>query len=351
MGRKRSYSPHEEREVEAGRRRFLRERCRQNGGRETAGQTKRVNVEERECGVERVNVEEQKCGVERVNVEEQKCGVERVNVEKCGMERVINTEHDEGGDMVTEYEKKKSVCAVVDSLEVKETASEKREKIALCKPVPNVEIQDQSPTERSEESAILTEAPGASGPGGRGGAWAASFVPRSSTEQTRNCAHVDRSLQQFIIKTLTDVLLETENWVEVACETTSSGLSNSPSTAAASQTFADSSSDACSSSSSSKTGDSSAQWDYSECCSGSGSGDASRLSEWEKVGGGRGEREKEGERRGEEEEGEGGGGRKGGRLRKSGNNQNLESEPRQTHTATRWNLGGESTIERDIYIY
>ena len=308
MGRKRWYSPNEEREVEAGRRRFLRERCRQNRGRETAGQTKRVNVEER------------KCGLERVNVEEQKCGVERVNVEKCGMERVINTEHDEGGDMVTEYEKKKCVCAVVDSLEVKETASEKREKIALCKPVPNVEIQDQSPTERSEESAGLTEAPGAPGAGGRGGAWAASFVPRSSTEQTRNCAHVDRSLQQFIVKTLTDVLLKTENWVEVACETTSSGLSNSPSTAAASRTFTDSSSDACSSSNN-KTGDSSAQWDYSECCSGSGSGDASRLSEWEKVGGGRGEREKEGEHRGER------------------------------HTAIRWNLGGESTIERDIYMY
>ena len=45
--------------------------------------------------------------------------------------------------------------------------------------------------------------------------WSDRFVPRSSTEQTRNCAQVDRNLQQFIIQTLASALLKTENWINV----------------------------------------------------------------------------------------------------------------------------------------
>lgn len=45
--------------------------------------------------------------------------------------------------------------------------------------------------------------------------WADNFVPRSSTEQTRNCTLVNRDLQDFIVKTLSSVLLESENWIAI----------------------------------------------------------------------------------------------------------------------------------------
>lgn len=48
-----------------------------------------------------------------------------------------------------------------------------------------------------------------------GGVWADDFVPRSSTEQTRNCARVNRDLQDFIVKTLSNVLLRSQNWIEI----------------------------------------------------------------------------------------------------------------------------------------
>lgn len=46
--------------------------------------------------------------------------------------------------------------------------------------------------------------------------WSDTFVPRSSSEQTRNCAHVDRDLQKYIINILTTELLKTENWIEIS---------------------------------------------------------------------------------------------------------------------------------------
>lgn len=46
-------------------------------------------------------------------------------------------------------------------------------------------------------------------------AWAGGFVPRSPAEPSRNCAWIDRNLQEQIVKTLTTALLRTENWVEV----------------------------------------------------------------------------------------------------------------------------------------
>lgn len=45
--------------------------------------------------------------------------------------------------------------------------------------------------------------------------WADKFVPRSSTEQTRNCTLVNRDLQKYIVKTLSSVLLRSENWIEI----------------------------------------------------------------------------------------------------------------------------------------
>ena len=52
--------------------------------------------------------------------------------------------------------------------------------------------------------------------------WSDQFVPRSSTEQTRNCARVDRDLQRFIVQTVTTALLETENWISVTSSSNSS---------------------------------------------------------------------------------------------------------------------------------
>ena len=62
-------------------------------------------------------------------------------------------------------------------------------------------------------------------------AWSDSFLPRSAIEQTRNCSHVDRSLQHFIVEKLARVLLATENWIEVTnCDQTSAKTSRPPPT-------------------------------------------------------------------------------------------------------------------------
>ena len=64
--------------------------------------------------------------------------------------------------------------------------------------------------------------------------WSERFVPRSATDQTRNCLHVDRSLQEFIVQTLSSHLLETENWI--AIPTTPAVISSSTLTSTASST-------------------------------------------------------------------------------------------------------------------
>ena len=46
--------------------------------------------------------------------------------------------------------------------------------------------------------------------------WAANFEPRPSKESVRNCSHVDHSIKEHIIQTLTGVLLGTDNWIEVS---------------------------------------------------------------------------------------------------------------------------------------
>ena len=46
-------------------------------------------------------------------------------------------------------------------------------------------------------------------------AWAAEFKPRPANEHARNCSRVDRSVKAHIVETLTGLLLETENWIEI----------------------------------------------------------------------------------------------------------------------------------------
>ena len=59
--------------------------------------------------------------------------------------------------------------------------------------------------------------PGNFSPGcGQGGVWSNGFVPRSPTDQTRNCSRVGRSLQHLIVQRLTTLLLQTENWVAIS---------------------------------------------------------------------------------------------------------------------------------------
>ena len=58
---------------------------------------------------------------------------------------------------------------------------------------------------------------------GSASAWAGGFVPRSPSEPSRNCACIDRNLQEQIVETLTTTLLETENWVAVRKPTSAAG--------------------------------------------------------------------------------------------------------------------------------
>ena len=67
---------------------------------------------------------------------------------------------------------------------------------------------------------------------GGGGGWAERFVPRSATEQTRNCSRVDRTLQLLIVQTLTSRLLETHNWITIPVGLPTSTASVSPTTPA-----------------------------------------------------------------------------------------------------------------------
>ena len=50
---------------------------------------------------------------------------------------------------------------------------------------------------------------------GVGGVWSNGFVPRSATDQTRNCSRVERNLQLLIVQTLTSRLLQSENWITI----------------------------------------------------------------------------------------------------------------------------------------
>lgn len=47
------------------------------------------------------------------------------------------------------------------------------------------------------------------------GVWAAEFRPRTAKEQVRNCSLVARSTKEYIVQTLTSLLLQSENWVEI----------------------------------------------------------------------------------------------------------------------------------------
>lgn len=62
---------------------------------------------------------------------------------------------------------------------------------------------------------------------GSASAWAGGFVPRSPSEPSRNCACIDRNLQEQMVETLTTALLETENWVEVRKPTSAAGSGGS----------------------------------------------------------------------------------------------------------------------------
>ncbi|CAI8049009.1 Probable tRNA (uracil-O(2)-)-methyltransferase, partial [Geodia barretti] len=87
---------------------------------------------------------------------------------------------------------------------------------------------------RSETSKSTKQVSSVAGGRCEGSGWSERFVPRSATDQTRNCLHVDRSLQEFIVQTLSSHLLETENWI--AIPTTPAVISSSTPTFTASST-------------------------------------------------------------------------------------------------------------------
>lgn len=188
IGRKRWYSAHEEEEIEAARQSFLRERCRQGRGGGVGRRRKKVKVEPREDRVESDNVRDRGQIAEDV---ERNCHAARGGVNDL-----------EGG----------SSSKVGDRV----TLSEQVEVPSECGSL--MKIDRATPYSSCESSARG---------GGRGGAWSESFVPRSSTEQTRNCANVDRDLQQFIVKTLAGVLLETENWINIEKHSSKALIKNS----------------------------------------------------------------------------------------------------------------------------
>ncbi len=50
---------------------------------------------------------------------------------------------------------------------------------------------------------------------GSAAAWAAGFRPRAAEESVRNCSHIDSSVKEMVVRTLTTALLEMENLIEI----------------------------------------------------------------------------------------------------------------------------------------
>ena len=83
----------------------------------------------------------------------------------------------------------------------------------------------ESLNSKAELNVASTEAqPIANATIGMSSKWASGFQPRSSTEHVRNCTLVDRDIRALVVKRLTAVLLETENYLRVKCLRSVRGL-------------------------------------------------------------------------------------------------------------------------------
>ena len=175
VGRRRWYAVHEEKEVELKRKMFLLERCQQQHG-----------GHQRDRG-EGGEGDGEKMSKSKLQCEE----IEGVSSGGEGQGELVETGR--AGCGVTEYG-----SVLVSRKEGGGMTS--RERVGI-----------QSHSNECNEATCTTP----HGCGRGSGPWSVSFVPRSSTEQTRNCARVDRDLQQFIVQTLAGVLLETEQWITI----------------------------------------------------------------------------------------------------------------------------------------
>ena len=198
MGRRRWYLVHEEKEVELKRRSFLRERCQQQHGRDQRGRG-----EGGEGGEVGGGGEGGGGGVVRGKK------VSKHKLQQEGMTDSVTTRQ---GDL--ERPGRDSVAAYGSVL----VSGKEGDTMTLGE---QDGIQSHS---KYGPCAMIDEATTSRGCGSGCGAWSVSFVPRSSTEQARNCARVDRDLQQFIVQTLAATLLETEQWI-----TTTNTASTKPS--------------------------------------------------------------------------------------------------------------------------
>ena len=167
---------------------FLRARCRRLGGMRRRKEGEREQDEEAVClkeGVSSRRVEGMRRKEDKMDEEEEEEEEEdthRVEEEECVKEGVCV----EGGEPS-------------DGGRVSESVRPD------CLPHPVTADRDTHSKSRVQTTTK----------GGVGTAWAGGFVPRSSLELTRNCSNIDRHLCEEIVATITRVLLETENWVEL----------------------------------------------------------------------------------------------------------------------------------------
>lgn len=110
-----------------------------------------------------------------------------------------------------ERQQGRSVCESVSST-TKTAVCEIEEDGELC----SLESQQENCTQDQSHGISLPKVKGVSVQADE--TIDANFVPRSSSEQVRNCTLVDRSLQRYVVSTLTRELLQSENWIRIAVE-------------------------------------------------------------------------------------------------------------------------------------